>query len=166
MRETGLMRGWVLAGGAAVLVVAVGIGFNARGRRGDVAVERPVVVNAVAPVQRGVQGSTVRMIELRRASATPHAVAAVPSESLEMQEMRAASEVAPALPLTDEERLLQKMAHRGDAVLIASAEAMAQEPVEQAVPEKSLKPVFLPGFQEAAEPAAPVVEQTGSGENE
>ena len=165
VREAGFagMRGWVLAGAAAALVLAVGIGV--RGRRSEVVVERPVV-NVGASVQAAhVDAVPARVVGVRRASVVRRVAVAGAGESLEMQEMRAASEVAPALPLTAEEKMLRAMAHRSDAVLMATAESAEEAaPVEQ---EKSLKPVFLPGFEEATEPAAaPVVEQTGSGDNE
>lgn len=159
------MRGWVLAGSSGVLVVAVALGIG--GRRGAVTVQEPIAGNAVAgPVAAAQTGAApARVITAKHANTLPQVaagVAAPPSESLEMQEMHAASVVAPALPLTAEERLLRRIAERPGAVLMATAEPVEQ--AERVEPEKSLKPVFLPGFEETTQPAgATEVEQTGSG---
>lgn len=163
------MRGWMMVGASAALVVAIAIGFGGRGRQAQVAVQAPVAGSAGVPrpvVAVPRDSNAVRMIGVRRVSAAPQVTAAaVASESLEMQEMRAASEVAPAMPLTADERLLRRMAQSRGAAVLATAEAA--EEAARVEPEKNLKPVFLPGFEETNEPAAkPVVEQSGSGENE
>ncbi len=112
--------GWAAA--CAVLLVTMGVVLVSsleHGRR-IVGVERRSGLPAVVAERVGGGGRVVvapRKRPLRREGRV--AVVMPEEESLAMREMRAPSLVAPPEPLTEQEVLLRKMAHRGDSEEIA-----------------------------------------------
>ncbi len=105
---------------AAMLAVAVLIPAGHRHRRNPVVIEPPQpAVMAVPEASAG----HVEMRSLRRASARRAiAVRKSDDDSIAMQEMRAKSFPASPLPLTEEERLLLSIAHKGDPAEMAMLE--------------------------------------------
>jgi hypothetical protein len=75
-----------------------------------------VAVKEVRPVPRR---PNVRSGELANLHASRAAQEADSTESSALQEMHAASQPAPPLPLTEQERLLLRIAHRGDLEEVA-----------------------------------------------
>ena len=85
-------------------------------------------------------------------------------DSVAMSEMRAASFPAPPMPLTEQERLLLRMAHKNDPVELAMLDPKLRE--LQDAQEKAEFQMFFarpvvkqPATEDVAQPAQPVTEQ-------
>lgn len=117
----GIGRGWVWAGGMAVMVVGcLMVGMLHRSGSGVVPVgvrtaevgwTAPAVATEVAARPAGKATRSRGRSRLRRV--------AVDADLVAEREMRASSKVAPPMPLTEEEQLLVRVAQKGDPEEVA-----------------------------------------------
>jgi len=119
--------GIALAGAAALCAAIYLTGFGT-GHKSAVAKGH---TNAAQARAVAVQGSPRVPVGPARAGGTQARVERVEAEdSLEVREMRAPSLPAPEMPLTEQERLLLRIAHQGDPELLAMLEPEVQAKLE------------------------------------
>jgi hypothetical protein len=120
--------------------------------------------------QRPLPGSSVRSMEQTNAREKTTVLRARdvrnsdrPSDSVALDEMRAASHPAPPMPLTEQERLLLRIAHRGDPVELAMLDPMrrAERDVEE---QREFQRFFKPRTIEQPTADQPTTEQSAVGQ--
>jgi hypothetical protein len=145
--------GIVLAG-----VFAVVFAIPAIRRLGHVSVMPKTISSAASPVRPATSEVAVKRaqpLKLRSEArwmkvSARRAEVASDSESLALEEMHAASQPPPPMPLTEQERLLLRIAHKGDPVELAML-----DPKLQAIRDLEERAEFQSFFGKSAMQAAP-----------